>query len=237
MQTVDEAVLEDLWLLARARRFDDWMFSRFAPDVRGRVVEVGAGIGTFSGRLLAAGCDRLVLVEPHPESAAILEEAYGGDERVHVVRASLPGAVELSGELGRSDLVLSQNVLEHIEDDEGAVAEMVSLLRPGGMLDLLVPAHPLLYTRLDREYGHHRRYDRARLEELLRSAGLEIVTLRSFNLLGVPGWWLSGRRSSGRIGARMLRAYDLAVPAWRRLEALARPRVGLSLVARARRPS
>jgi SAM-dependent methyltransferase len=237
MQTADEAVLEDLRLLARAQRLGDWMFSQFARDVHGSVVEVGAGIGTFSGRLLAAGCDRLVLVEPHPESAAILAETYGGDERVHVVRASLPGAEELSGELARNDLVLSQNVLEHIEDDTAAVAEMASYLRPGGMLDLLVPAHPRLYTRLDREYGHHRRYDRTRLEQVLRDAGLEIVTLRSFNLLGVPGWWLGGRRSSGRIGAGMLRAYELVVPVWRRLEELARPPVGLSLVARARRPS
>ena len=237
MQTADEAVLDDLRLLARARRLADWMFSEFASDVHGRVVEVGAGIGTFSGRLLAAGCDRLVLVEPHAESAAILAAKFGGDDRVSIVRASLPGAEGLRAELAQNDLVLSQNVLEHIEDDTAAVAEMASLLRPGGMLDLLVPAHPRLYTRLDREYGHHRRYDRSTLERLLREAGLDIVTLRSFNLLGIPGWWLGGRRSSGRIGARTLSAFDLVVPVWRRLEDLARPQVGLSLVARARRPS
>src|SRR5437016_5087343 len=82
--------------------------------------------------------------------------------------------------------------------------------------------------RLDAEYGHFRRYTRARLRALLVDAGLEVRSVYSFNLLGVVGWWLAGRQSSGRVGGAKLWLYDLAVPLWRRAEKKLRPRVGLS---------
>jgi hypothetical protein len=62
--------LWDLRTLARARRLCDWMFSEIRPAGARRAAEVGAGIGTFSERLLAAGVEDLLLVEPEPACAA-----------------------------------------------------------------------------------------------------------------------------------------------------------------------
>jgi SAM-dependent methyltransferase len=235
--SVEEAVLEDLNLLAGARHLCDWMFDQFEPPKGGRVVEVGAGVGTFSERLLEAGAADLLLVEPEPASAGELERRFADDDRVRVVRELLPDAPTLREEAATYDLVLCQNVLEHVEDDGEAVAVMAGALRPGGCLSLLVPAHPRLYGRLDVEYGHFRRYTPERLRLLTGQAGLELERLYAFNLLGVPGWWMSNRRSRGRIGSGALRLFDLVVPAWRRLEAALQPHVGLSIVAHARKPS
>jgi SAM-dependent methyltransferase len=225
----------DLDELAGARRLADWMFDQFRPLVADETAEVGAGIGTFSERLLAAGVERLLLVEPDPELAAELERRFGDDPRVELVRDSVPGSPALARDAGRFGFVLCQNVLEHVPDDGGAVSELGAALRPGGMLGLLVPAHPRLYGSLDREYGHERRYTRERLERLIADAGLELVELRSFNLLGVAGWWWKSRRGARGLGHRSLRAYEALLPLWKPLERLFRPRAGLSLIALARR--
>jgi len=147
----------------------------------------------------------------------------------------LPGSADVAAVDGRADLAVCQNVLEHIADDRGAVAEMASALRPGGHLSLLVPAHPRLYGPLDDAYGHHRRYTRERLRDVVRGAGLEEVALYSFNLLGVPGWWVSSRRGSESLSPAAIRVYEALLPAWRPLERRLRPPWGLSLVVHARK--
>jgi SAM-dependent methyltransferase len=225
----------DLDELAGARRLADWMFDQFRPLVSHETAEVGAGIGTFSERLLGAGVERLLLVEPDPELAAELERRFGSDTRVELVRDSVPGSPTLARDAGRFGFVLCQNVLEHVPDDGGAVSELAAALRLDGVLGLLVPAHPRLYGSLDREYGHERRYTRERLERLIADAGLELVELRSFNLLGVVGWWWKSRRGARGLGHRSLRAYEALLPLWKPVERLLRPRAGLSLIAVARR--
>ncbi|MDQ3433982.1 MAG: class I SAM-dependent methyltransferase [Actinomycetota bacterium] len=229
-------VAEDLGKLARARRLGDWMFAQFEEYVSASVVEVGPGIGTFSERVLGAGAASLLLVEPEPSSAEVLEDLFAGDERVRVIREQLPEAPTLAAQQGRHDFILCQNVLEHIDDDAAAVKAMGAALRPGGRMTLLVPAHPRLYNSLDRAYGHHRRYGRERLRHLLEQAGMEVTGLYPFNLLGAPGWLLGGLRSSAGLGAASLAAYDLLVAGWRPIEERVRPPWGLSLVAHARRP-
>lgn len=233
----ERTVAEDLAKLARARRLGDWMYEQVRLPADGSAVEVGAGIGTFSERLLADGAQRLVLVEPEASSADQLERRFAADPRVTLLREELPGAPGLAEEAGRHDLVLCQNVLEHIEDETGAVRAMAETLKPGGRMTLLVPAHPILFGSLDRAYGHHRRYTRDHVRSLLAGAALEVEDVFSFNLLGVPGWWLSSLRGAQGIGAASLGAYDRALAVWRPLERASKPRVGLSLVAHARRPA
>ena len=231
----EQAVLDELHTLARARRLCDWMFEQFAPHVRGHVVEVGAGIGTFSERALAAGAERMLLIEPEEGCAAELERRFGADERVEIARDLLPDSPALAERAGRCDFVLCQNVLEHIDDDEAAVAAMAAALAPGGNLSLLVPALPRLYGTLDLVYGHWRRYTPETLRAVVEASGLELLDLHYFNALGIPGWWLKKRSASTEIGPLALRAYDALAGPWRSLERWKRPPVGLSLVAHARR--
>lgn len=212
------------------------MFAQFRSALAPEAAEVGAGIGTFSERLLQAGVQQLLIVEPDPGFARSLERRFGTDRRVRLVRDEVPGSQALRSAQGSLGLVLCQNVLEHLEDDGEAIAEMGRALRPGGRLAILVPAHPRLFGSLDRAYGHHRRYTRERLARLIDSAGLRLLDLYSFNLLGVPGWWLKSRLAADRLGSRSLAAYEALVPLWRPVEARLSPRWGLSLIAHAERP-
>jgi len=228
--------LWDLETLAGARKLGDWMFEQFAPLVRGRAVEVGAGIGTFSERMLAHGVDDALLIEPEAPCAARLEERYGADPRVSVSRDLIPGSAALEAWTGTVDFLLCQNVLEHIAGERAATAAMADALRPGGSLGLLVPAHPRLYGALDRRFGHERRYTREHLRSVIEGAGLEVERLYSFNLLGVAGWLVNRNRANPSIDARSLRAYELLLPPFRAIERRRTPPFGLSLIVHARKP-
>ena len=235
MSTADDTEVWDLENLARARRLGDWMFEQFSDLAHGRVVEVGAGIGTFSERLLANGVSDALLIEPELGCADRLEQRFGADRRVTVSRDPVPGSAALDARAGTIDFLLCQNVLEHIRDDHGAIAAMARALAAGGSLGLLVPAHPWLFGALDERFGHERRYTRERLTSLMDAAGLDVDALSSFNALGVLGWMVNRRRAAAQIDARSLRAYELLLPPFRALERRRKPPFGLSFVVRARR--
>lgn len=233
---VDEHALWDLESLGRARRLAGWMFDQFSWAAKGAAVEVGAGIGTFSERLLDAGVESLLLIEPDELCAGVLEERFSDDPRVRLVREELPDAPALLEQPGAFDFILCQNVLEHVREDSRAVEVMAASLRPGGRLGVLVPAGPRLFGSLDRQYGHERRYTRARLRELLEGAGLRVTSLYPFNALGIPGWWVKSRLGATSLGTRSLAAYEALLPIWRPVEKSLPLPWGLSLVAHAERP-
>jgi SAM-dependent methyltransferase len=228
--------LWDLEALASSRRLGDWMFDQFADAVRGSVLEVGAGIGTFTERILAAGVSDVLLIEPDPRCADVLDDRFGADPRVRLARETLPEAPTLAAARSSFDFALCQNVLEHVEDDAAAVAAIADALKPGGRLGLLVPAHPRLYGSLDRAFGHERRYDRQRLRQIVEQAGLRVLTLYSFNLLGVLGWWAKSHAGADSLGEGSLAVYETLVRMWRPIERRIRPRWGLSLIVHAEKP-
>ncbi|MGD0743611.1 MAG: hypothetical protein ABSA45_00500, partial [Verrucomicrobiota bacterium] len=94
--------------------------------------------------------------------------------------------------------ILSINVLEHIREDEDELARYSALLkRKRGTLCLFVPARQEIYSPIEVDFGHHRRYSRPGLRNKLERAGFTIVRLHYFNFIGYFAWWLNfqvGRR-------------------------------------------
>ena len=231
--------LEQLWdlhNLADAHRLVDWTADFVLAHGHGAVAEVGAGIGTYSELLLAGGAAPLLLLEPDEACLGVLRRRFGDDDRVTIAAEAVPGSTSLEERAGQLDAVVCQNVIEHIEDDLAAVRTMAAALRPGGVLSLQVPAHQSLYGALDRVYGHHRRYTRKALRRVLEEAGLEVIEMRSFNLLGVAGWLANRNRTAPRVSAFALKVFEALLVVWRPIEDRLRPRWGLSLLVHARRP-
>jgi SAM-dependent methyltransferase len=225
----------DLEDLARSRRLCDWMFEQFSWAAKGVCAEVGPGIGTFSDRLLGAGVESLLLLEPASACTDILEKRFAGNPRVRIRRERLPEARTLLEESGNFDFVLCQNVLEHIREQARAVQVMGGALRPGGRLTILVPANPALFGPLDRQYGHMRRYTKAALRQVLEQAGLRVTHLYAFNTLGIVGWWMKNQTHATSLGRYSLAMYETLLPLWRPFERRLRIPWGLSLVAHAER--
>lgn len=215
--------------MAQADNYNTWLLDRSRPYLGRRVLDVGAGLGTFTE--LAADGREVVALEPEAAFAADLRKRFAGRPNVQVVEAE---ADELE-ESEPFDSVICFNVLEHIPDDEGALRQFHSRLAPGGHLLLLVPAHPFLFGAIDRTVHHERRYRREPLRRLLEQTGFAVQTARYVNPLGALGWLVSGRvLGRGQIPTGPLRLYDSLVPVLRALDRLPLP-FGLSVWAVARR--
>jgi SAM-dependent methyltransferase len=136
------------------------------------------------------------------------------------------------------DTVLLLDVLEHIKDDVDLLHRLRSRLGAGGHLILKVPAMPSLYSPMDQAIGHWRRYDKARLSDVIRRAGLDVVGAWSFNAFAVPGWWWNGRVLKRRSPpGEQVAFFNRLVPVLRPLDKVARVFCGVSLIAIGRRGS
>ncbi len=89
------------------------------------------------------------------------------------------------------DLIYSSNVIEHIKDDVGAITSMKKMLKPNGLLILFVPAFNSLYSRIDSELGHYRRYTIPELRTKLQEQGFETPEARYCDSMGFLAWYVA----------------------------------------------
>ena len=129
------------------------------------------------------------------------------------------------------------NVLEHVENDRQELALARDVLTHGGHLCIFVPALPFLFSEYDASVGHYRRYTKRRLAMLMRDAGLEIVKLHYFDIVGILPWLLFMKFLRKPLTSGSARLYDrLIVPPMRRIESLITPPVGKNLIVVGRKP-
>jgi len=229
MQASLRYTLEDQRLMSAAKNYFAWQSRLAMREVGQKVIEIGCGVGNFTGMLL----DRELVVAVDREAACIeqLKERYPG-------RANLRAMVGDIGD-GRLDVgegfdtCVCLNVLEHVEDDICALRAMRDLLAPGGAVILIVPAFAALYGPIDQELGHRRRYGRGDLERVARGAGLRVVKIHYMNLAGLFGWWWNARIAKRTVqSAAQIAFFDRwVVPAMARLEERVKPPFGQSLFA------
>ncbi|MGH9165899.1 MAG: class I SAM-dependent methyltransferase, partial [Acidimicrobiales bacterium] len=138
------------------------------------------------------------------------------------------------------DLVVAMDVLEHLDDDTGALAEWTRVLAPGGTLLVTVPADPDLWSDHDVVVGHRRRYLAVELRALVERAGLDLVTLWPWNVLLRPAMVLHRRNRAGSdldfVPTPLNLALRAVIEAERFVPWVQRGR-GVTLVLRATRPA
>ena len=223
----------ELDALAAAPNYYRFIARRFAPHVGARVVEVGAGIGTFAEHLIRETTPReLVLVEPAVNNFPVLRERLGGRPGVRAEQGYLEDAVA-RGDLREMDSLVAVNVLEHTPDDVSFLRAAHAVLRPGGKALVFVPAVQAIFGSLDREFEHHRRYAKPSLRRAFTEAGFRDVQLRHVNSLGVAAWFMAGRVFRWKtIDASRAAFYDRWVVPWlMTLEGAVEPPIGQSILA------
>lgn len=214
--------------LNEAKNYREALIREFAPFLKGDLLEIGAGIGQITELLRQLPSTRkLVSIEPDASFCSRHRQTFPGHELVEGTVDQLPPGTAWDG-------VVSINVLEHIDDDEGELKKYAALLRSRkGTLCLLVPARPEIYAPIDRDFGHFRRYTRPELCRKLSGAGFQNSTICYFNLIGYFAWWLYFCVLKKRaFEAGKVRFYDRRIfPAGYSLESkVIRPPFGQSLL-------
>lgn len=220
----------------RAANYHQWILDIFEPYLGPRVIEVGAGIGTFASKILRiARIQELIAVEPAGNLFPILKERLKEHKRARPVQDYL----ERLAPTDAADSLVAVNVMEHIEDDAAFLRSAHGALRPGGTLLLFVPALPRIYGATDKAIDHYRRYMKSDLSARLRSAGFTIELLRYMNFPGIFGWFFYARMLRRDIlPVSSIEFYDrFVIPVVRRIETIAAPPVGQNLIAVARKPA
>ncbi|WP_232668577.1 class I SAM-dependent methyltransferase [Pseudonocardia sp. TRM90224] len=154
----------------------------------GRALDIGAAGGGNSGVLVEHGWST-VAADLSPTAVDIARER--GFDAVEADACALPW------DAGTFDLVTAFEILEHIEQDGMAVAEMFRVLRPGGTALITVPADMRLWSAHDEAVDHVRRYDREGLCRLVEAAGFVVDEVWSWNVLLRPVVARHRQRSNG----------------------------------------
>jgi len=228
-----EYVGKDLEAMHFAVAYHRWILGLMIPYLGRRIVEVGAGSGSFSEMLCELDTESLVLIEPS-EMFNELQKRINGNHQTSTIRFFNNVFSEVAGQIGQTDppdSILYINVLEHIQDDIAELSSARATLQTGGRIFIFVPALSLLFSDFDRSIGHFRRYGRPELKRKVESAGFEILDLRWFDMPGIIPWLIKYRVMGSRTMEPFgVRAYDrLVVPLIRPLEGLVRPPVGKNL--------
>lgn len=160
--TTTRYIGQELDIFAQAKNWKRYWSSEIRSYLAGDVLEVGAGLGANteflkSGRVFSWTC-----LEPDPELARRMRNRFATQPGLADCRVEI-GTTQTLGFGHEFNAVIYIDVLEHIEKDRQELLRASNLLRSGGRIIVLAPAHQLLYTPFDRAIGHLRRYSRSTL--------------------------------------------------------------------------
>ncbi|HEY4479404.1 MAG TPA: class I SAM-dependent methyltransferase [Candidatus Paceibacterota bacterium] len=220
--------------LDQAHNFTDWMYAQIKPYLRGDILEIGSGIGTYSKKTIRDfSQSRICLSELDPVYCKKLSEQNFGNSRIEIRSLNLEQETDFLPISQKFDCAFALNVIEHVNEHELALKNVYRALRPGGVFIVLVPAHPLLFNNLDRAFGHYRRYTRRGFKELVARTAFKIEHLFMFNALSMLGWFVNGtlfRKSV--LHDKTLASFNKLVPIIRPIETfILQKKIGISLIA------
>lgn len=212
----DEYGSQILGRLNRAPRFTQWMADVIRPYIGQRVLEIGAGTGNLTLELIPRKLYWASDINPHYLSYLqnlIPDHPY---LRVGYTDGEKHDSYPLEEKF---DTVVCLNVIEHLENDSGALRNIWDVLEDNGRAIVLVPSGPKLYGTLDKILGHHRRYTEAQLTDLATRTGFQMESLLFFNRAGSPAWWLNARLLRRKtFGLWQIKVLNFLTPAFRVLD-------------------
>ncbi|MGG7036924.1 MAG: class I SAM-dependent methyltransferase [Flavobacterium sp.] len=229
IKEIDLEGLATLSVIEKADRFNGWMYHTIAPFCKGRILEIGSGIGNIS-QFFIANKQEIVLSDLRDNYIDILKSKFTAE----VVKIDLVDPdfdIKYKDFLGTFDTVFALNVVEHIKDDVQAIANCKKLLKNNGDLIILVPAYQALFNNFDVELEHFRRYTQKTLKPVILKNDLKIIKTFSFNLIGILGWYFSGNILKKKtIPEGQMGLFNLLVPIFKLADKVTFNKIGLSVI-------
>lgn len=216
-----------LEVMSQAQWYNLWTYNLLKPHIKGRVLEIGSGIGNFTS-ILARDAQQVVATDIRPEYIKQLRKLKS--KKIMVISGNIE-TNKFSAKIGKFDAIVCLNVLEHIDKDFLALENMRKKLKAGGRLLLLVPAHMFFYGSLDVNLGHFRRYSKTQIKKKLKKAGFEVNSLRYLNPISGLGWFFNSRVLKKRsVSLSNIKLFSFVVKPLIFLEEYFEPPFGLSVL-------
>ena len=159
----------ELELFSEAKNWKQYVAALITPWIKGDVLEVGAGIGTNTGLFYSSSVRSWLLLEPDQKFCKILESRLS-EKLLPSICTVLNGYTSNIKKQEQFDTIIYIDVLEHIADDKAEMQTASRLLKKGGRLIILSPAHNFLMSPFDMAIGHYRRYSKKTLHALADEA-------------------------------------------------------------------
>lgn len=183
-------ISENLKQWDRIPTYSQWMFHQYSDFIGKRILDIGAGVGTMM-QYYIDGREIVVGIDIFEDQIMLLQQRFQGKN----LQAFTFDIMEDDPARLKSyhfDTIICVNVLEHLYDDQLAICRMKELLEENGQIIIIVPAFQRLFSHMDTNAGHHRRYERGRLEKLAQENNLKIIKNKYFNILGIVLYYISG---------------------------------------------
>jgi SAM-dependent methyltransferase len=225
----------NLELVSQNHRFNNWMYKEISAGLKGDVLEIGSGIGTYSKKIIRdkPRVSHIMLTDISSSYIEALANKFSSkNNNVSVSKLDLDRKEDYE-KIGykKFDSILALNVLEHVENDEFALQQLYEMLKDEGTVVILVPCHKFLYNVIDKNVGHFRRYTKKELEYKVSKTQFTIQRIFYFNMLGIVGWYLNGSvAKNSQINSTASRIFDSLVPVSQYVERLIGGRLGLSII-------
>jgi glycosyltransferase involved in cell wall biosynthesis len=214
--------------LSGTPQYQSWITRILRPYLGDVVLEMSAGIGNLTGRLMAK---RLLYV------AAESDSLYLHSLHNRFLRTPNVQVVDDYRNLDKKfDTVLCLNLLELEDKPEETIKCAVNLLAAGGRLVVLAPQGKSLFCNLDVTLGHKRRFSQSEIEQMMTAHGLQVESVHQLAKTGSIAWRVFGKLGGQKqISKLWLKLFDKTVWFLRRAETLM-PWSGLSIIVVGRKP-
>ena len=222
----------DLEAMSFAVNYHRWIIDEIRSFIKSPIIEVGAGSGNFSDELYNVFKElplfKLFAFEPSANMYALLKNRFKNVDNIETFNDYFYLEIDLSENI---NTILYINVLEHIEMDKEELISAYKKLNTGGRVIVFVPALQFLFSSLDKQLGHYRRYHKKQLVTLLKVAGFQVEKVKYFDLVGILPWYITFTLMGKIIQPGNVKFYDkLVVPIMSRIEKKFAPPIGKNLL-------
>lgn len=158
---------QELDLFAEADNWQSYIRDELKDFIGGHVLEVGAGIGKITKKMITGKIDSWTCLEPDGALADRIPTTVDCDFSTEQLKLQvIVGDIDHPACNRKFDTILYIDVLEHIQDDRLELQKAAKKLKAKGCIIVLSPAHQFLYSPFDQRIGHFRRYHRKGLTAL-----------------------------------------------------------------------
>lgn len=212
--------------------YSKWIYSIIKSYIQNKILEVGSGIGTMVKNY---GRKKIIIASDiKKEYLKIIKQRYKLKNNLKIIHLDITKINKKQLNLLKSqhiDTIIAINVLEHIKNDQKAIANIYKILIRNGRIILFLPTCPKIYGSLDKAFHHYRRYSKKEIIDKLIKENFHIEFVKYFNLTGIIWWFIAGKiLKLKKLPNTTGKLLNFVIPFLQKLESVISPPLGQSIV-------